>query len=155
MADVDLDRGVARLLGKGRVERLALLGSKAVAALQGYLPPRAALLARRRPGETALFVGRGGQRLSARWIFETVLRHARRAGLPTRVTPHALRHSFATHLLDRGADLRSVQELLGHKRLVTTEIYTHVSVARLREVYDKAHPHGARFAEPAKPRPAD
>ena len=147
LRDVDLDEGVARVLGKGRVERLTLLGSNAVRALESYLPERTALLRRRhqrdRRDPRALFLNRLGGALSSRWIFETVVQHALRAGLATRLTPHGLRHSFATHLLDRGADLRSVQELLGHKRLVTTEIYTHVSMARLREVYDRAHPHGA------------
>ena len=99
---------------------------------------------RRRPDKGHLFLNRLGGPLSSRWIFEIVLRHARRAGIPAPLTPHGLRHSFATHLLDRGADLRTVQELLGHKRLVTTEVYTHVSVTRLRQVYDRAHPHGSQ-----------
>jgi integrase/recombinase XerC len=143
---VDLYQGSLRIMGKGRVERLALLGRAALSALQAYLPLRDRLLReRRRPDCGHVFLNRLGGPLSSRWIFETVLRQARRAGVSARVTPHGLRHSFATHLLDRGADLRTVQELLGHKRLVTTEIYTHVSVARLRQVYDRAHPHGDGF----------
>jgi integrase/recombinase XerC len=141
--DLDLDEGVARVLGKGRKQRLAMLGGPALAAVRDWLPLRAQLVqdgARRDPG--TLFVNRRGGALSARWIFQTVVARARAAGLQTSLTPHGLRHSFATHLLDRGADLRTVQELLGHSRLVTTEIYTHVSIGRLRDVYDKAHPHG-------------
>jgi len=146
LPQVDLDEGSLRVMGKGRVERLALLGRPALEALEAYLPRRDQLLrARRRPDCGHMFLNRLGGPLSARWIFETVAAHARRAGIATPVTPHGLRHSFATHLLDRGADLRTVQELLGHKRLVTTEVYTHVSVARLRQVYDRAHPHGDDF----------
>lgn len=140
---LDLHEGTALLFGKGGVERLAIVGTSATAALESYLQLRKARLMEvggRDPG--AVFLNRQASALSARWIFETVLRHARRAGIAERLTPHGLRHSFATHLLDRGADLRTVQELLGHKRLATTEIYTHVSMARLREVYDRAHPHG-------------
>lgn len=140
---LELHEGTALLMGKGSVERLAIIGSSAHQALASYLPARRALLRERAVRDHGvLFLNRRGGPLSARWIFETVLRHARRAGISTRLTPHGLRHSFATHLLDRGADLRAVQELLGHKRLATTEIYTHVSMARLREVYDRAHPHG-------------
>lgn len=145
---LDLREGTVHLLGKGRVERMAILGGKATAAVETYLPARKALLRERQvrdPGN--LFLNRFGKPLSARWIFETVVQSARRAGITTRLTPHGLRHSFATHLLDRGADLRTVQELLGHKRLVTTEIYTHVSMARLLEVYDRAHPHGSENLE--------
>jgi site-specific recombinase XerD len=140
---VDLHEGTALLLGKGQTERLAIIGSSAGAALETHLPRRRALLRQRRVDDSGvLFLNHRGGALSARWIFETVLRHAARAGIAARLTPHGLRHSFATHLLDRGADLRAVQELLGHKRLATTEIYTYVSVARLREEYDRAHPHG-------------
>ena len=141
---LDLQEGTVHLVGKGRVERMAILGPQAAAAVGDYLPLRHRLLAsRRRPDPGKLFLNRSGTGLSSRWIFETVVRHARRAEIAIHLTPHGLRHSFATHLLDRGADLRTVQELLGHKRLVTTEIYTHVSMARLREVYDRAHPHGS------------
>ena len=140
---IDLDEGIVRVLGKGQKQRLAMLGKPALAAIADWLPARKRLLqAARRSDHGALWINRRGSRLSARWVFETVVARARRAELQTRLTPHGLRHSFATHLLDRGADLRTVQELLGHARLVTTEIYTHVSIARLRDVYDQAHPHG-------------
>ena len=140
---LDLHSGSVRVMGKGRKERLAMLGGKAAQALEQYLPLRRDLLRRRRCSDPGiLFLNRLAKPLSSRWIFQVVLEQARRAEIPQRLTPHGLRHSFATHLLDRGADLRSVQELLGHSRLATTEIYTHVSMARLREVYDRAHPHG-------------
>lgn len=145
LGDCDLEDGTARLHGKGGVERLALLGGAARQALEEYLEERSRLLRRRRrPDPGTVFLNQRGGPLSARWMFETVLRRARDAGITTRLTPHGLRHSFATHLLDRGADLRTVQELLGHRRLVTTEIYTHVSMAHLRKVYDRAHPQGTR-----------
>lgn len=142
MRYLDLHSGSVRVLGKGRKERIAMLGDAACRAVQAYLPARQEVLTSRQARDPGvLFLNRFGKGLSARWIFQVVLEQARRANIPERLTPHGLRHSFATHLLDRGADLRSVQELLGHERLVTTEIYTHVSMARLREVYDKAHPH--------------
>jgi integrase/recombinase XerC len=140
---LDLDEGTVRVTGKGRKQRIAMLGAPAVAALTAWLAPRRRLLLQaQRDDDGWLWLNRYGRRLSARWLFETVAARARSAGLPTTLTPHGLRHSFATHLLDRGADLRTVQELLGHARLVTTEIYTHVSIGRLRDVYDHAHPHG-------------
>ena len=143
LAALDLDEGVARVVGKGRKQRLALLGRPAVDAITAWLPARRQLLrSAKRTDPGALWLNRRGTPLSARWIFQTVVARARRAGLQTRLTPHGLRHSFATHLLDRGADLRTAQELLGHARLVTTEIYTHVSIGRLRDVYDQAHPLG-------------
>ena len=137
--DLDLAHGVARVLGKGRKQRLAALGSYAVKALEAYLdaPDRP------RPQRTnpdAVFLGQKGTRLTTRSLERIVARHVLGAGIHRHATPHTLRHSFATHLLDRGADLRSVQELLGHAHLVTTQIYTHVSVERLRVVYEKAHP---------------
>ena len=141
--DLDLDEGIVRVLGKGQKERLALLGAQARAAIVGWLPGRTQLLRdSKRTDPGSLWLNRRGTPLSARWVFQTVVDRARSAGLPVSLTPHGLRHSFATHLLDRGADLRTVQELLGHARLVTTEIYTHVSIGRLRDVYDQAHPHG-------------
>ncbi len=138
-SDLDLRRGVARVRGKGRKERLAPLGSHAVAALKDYLSdpgrPRPLPAARE-----AVFLNRRGGRLTTRSLGRIVDQAVLRAGLKRRATPHTLRHSFATHLLDRGADLRAVQELLGHAHLVTTQIYTHVSVERLRKVYEQAHP---------------
>ena len=137
--DLDLSGGVARVLGKGRKQRLAALGSYAVKALEAYLgaPDRPHP---RRTNPDAVFLGQKGTRLTTRSLERIVARHVLGAGIRRHATPHTLRHSFATHLLDRGADLRSVQELLGHAHLVTTQIYTHVSVERLREVYEKAHP---------------
>jgi integrase/recombinase XerC len=149
---LDLPEGTVRVLGKGQKERLALLGKPACRAIAAWLPLRSRLLRdAKRTDPGALWLNRRGQPLSARWVFQTVVDRARTAGLQTSLTPHGLRHSFATHLLDRGADLRTVQELLGHARLVTTEIYTHVSIGRLRDVYDHAHPLGRERAHADEP----
>jgi integrase/recombinase XerC len=136
--DLDLKAGVARVMGKGRRERLAGLGSHAVAALRQYLEAKGRVAAPKRG--LALFENRAGGRLSVRGIQRLLARRLAAAGLDPKISPHKIRHSFATHLLDAGADLRSVQELLGHRNLATTQIYTHVSATRLREVYDRAHP---------------
>lgn len=143
LREIELDEGVVRVFGKGRKERLCLLGGAARSAIETHLSHRDQHLRDRGATDPGyLFLNRLGRPLSSRWMLETVTRHAKRAGIDKHLTPHTLRHSFATHLLDHGADLRSVQELLGHANLVTTEIYTHVSMPRLREVYDRAHPHG-------------
>jgi integrase/recombinase XerC len=142
VADATLDQGMARVReGKGGKDRLAPLGRPAVRAIEAWLDERR----RRIPKENAaLFVNARGGRLDVRSVRRIIDTAAMAAGLGRRVKPHTLRHSFATHLLDRGADLRSVQELLGHENLTTTQIYTHVGVRRLREVYDKAHPRARR-----------
>jgi integrase/recombinase XerC len=136
--DIDLAEGVVRIRGKGRKERLAALGSYAVAALRDYFAKRQPT----RPGvrETPTFRNKFGGRLTTRSVARMLEKYIRQSQLDSRITPHTLRHSFATHLLDRGADIRSVQELLGHKSLVTTQIYTHVSTASLQAAYVKAHP---------------
>ena len=138
--DLDLDDGILRVRGKGRKERLSPIGSFAAAALLKWL-------SKARPNPrgpagpaTPVFLNKFGRRLTTRSVARMLEKHLQLTGLDARTTPHSLRHSFATHLLDRGADIRSVQELLGHKSLVTTQIYTHVSTAALREVYEKAHP---------------
>jgi integrase/recombinase XerC len=138
--DLDLVSGTVRVRGKGKKERLGALGSYAVEALERYLAKRVREEQAGRSSEGPLFVNRYGSRLSVRSVARMLDKHILKAGLDGRTTPHTLRHSFATHLLDRGADIRSVQELLGHKNLVTTQIYTHVSAAVLREAYLKAHP---------------
>lgn len=138
--DLDFSQAIAHVRGKGRKERLAPLGQYAVDALQGYLAQRT-LAAREPTGRAApVFVNRFGSRLSTRSVGRMLEKYLKLTGLDLRTSPHTLRHSFATHLLDRGADIRSVQELLGHKSLVTTQIYTHLSTANLREVYQRAHP---------------
>ena len=138
--DLDLREGILRVRGKGRKERLAPLGSYATRALKKWLRARK-LASNEKTGEGApLFVNRFGRRLTTRSVARMLEKYLQETGLDLRTTPHTLRHSFATHLLDRGADIRSVQELLGHKSLVTTQIYTHVSTASLRAAYEKAHP---------------
>jgi integrase/recombinase XerC len=131
--DVDLREGTARVLGKGRKERLCPLGGPAVRAIEAYLAAC--------PLEgDALFLSGRDRPLNGRTVQLALKRYLAFAGLDARVSPHKLRHSFATHLLDEGADLRSVQELLGHSQVTTTQIYTSVSVERLKRVYDAAHP---------------
>lgn len=143
----DVDRGerTVRVTGKGGKERIVPYGSKASRALEKWLA--------RRGGATGpLFLNRRGTRLGVRSIFDIVRSRARRVGLERRVTPHTLRHTFATHLLDGGADLRMIQELLGHSRLSTTQRYTHVSSDQLMKIYDKAHPRAlSKGASPSLP----
>jgi site-specific recombinase XerD len=142
VADLDLRRGEVRVTGKGDKERVGLLGRPARAALARYLEDGRVILSALRPGSAtdALFLNHRGGPLGARGIRYGLDRLVRRAGLPEGVTPHTVRHSFATHLLDGGADLRVVQELLGHASLATTQVYTHVSSSRLRSAYRLAHP---------------
>src|SRR5262245_52120806 len=139
-SDLDLAEGLVRIRGKGRRERLAPIGSFAARATTRWLRIRR-LAANGPQGPLApVFTNRFGSRLTTRSVHRMLLKYLKLTGLDLRTSPHTLRHSFATHLLDRGADIRSVQELLGHKSLVTTQIYTHVSTAGLRAVYEKAHP---------------
>ncbi|MDD8042987.1 MAG: tyrosine recombinase XerC [Verrucomicrobiota bacterium] len=141
LEDLDWERGRVLVRGKGGRERLGYLGQPCLEAIAAYQAMRT-ILVEGRARERALFVNRFGGRLQARSIQRSFKIWLRAAGLPETYTPHALRHSFATHLLDAGADLRSVQELLGHRNLGTTQIYTHVTVERLRRVYERTHPHG-------------
>ena len=142
VADGDLDfaAGIVRIRGKGKRERLAPLGSYAARALKQWLEVRT-LSPREKTGrEAPVFTNKFGTRLTTRSVARMLEKYLKETGLDARTSPHTLRHSFATHLLDRGADIRSVQELLGHKSLVTTQIYTHVSTANLKAAYEKAHP---------------
>jgi integrase/recombinase XerC len=135
--DLDLTGECIRVRGKGRRERLSPLGSYALRSLNRYLEVRAASGAR---DAEAVFVNRHGRRLSTRSVRRKLSKYLTVAGLDPHASPHTLRHSFATHMLERGADLRAVQELLGHRSLSTTQIYTHVTAGRLKEVYEAAHP---------------
>jgi integrase/recombinase XerD len=148
LGSIELKRGEIRVLGKGRKERVGLLGRPARASLAAYLEDgRPTLLAQRRAGAEepiAIFLNHRGAPLGVRGLRYRLDLLCRRAGLPEGVSPHTLRHSFATHLLDGGADLRVVQELLGHESLATTQVYTHVSPSRLRAAYRGAHPRATR-----------
>jgi integrase/recombinase XerC len=138
--DVDLSEGMATVRGKGRRERLALIGPPALAALRQWLDGRIVVTGALRRPQAALFLNKNGTRLSSRSVGRLLEKYLKQVGLDPRTSPHTLRHSFATHLLDNGADIRSVQELLGHRSLSTTQIYTHVTTHRLQESYEKAHP---------------
>lgn len=138
--DLDLSEAIVRVRGKGKRERLAPLGSYALEALGAWLDVRELAAPQSAGGQAPVFVNRFGRRLTTRSVARMLEKYLKQAGLDQRTSPHTLRHSFATHLLDHGADIRSVQELLGHKSLTTTQIYTHVSLAGLRAAYDRAHP---------------
>jgi integrase/recombinase XerC len=148
LADVDFTAGMIRIRGKGGKERLAPFGRAAAEALHTWLPQRGQLVAARitrgdRPEQEALFLNSRGTRLTVRSIERMTAAYGQRAGIRVQVTPHALRHSFATHLVEMGMDLRMVQELLGHASLSTTQKYTHLDMEHLSRVYDKAHPKAA------------
>jgi integrase/recombinase XerC len=140
--DDDWDRaaGIVRVRGKGKRERLSPIGSFAHKALIAWLAQRVPDPRLKSGAVMPVFVNRFGRRLTTRSVGRMLEKYLRETGLDLRTSPHTLRHTFATHLLDRGADIRSVQELLGHKSLTTTQIYTHVSTANLRAMYEKAHP---------------
>jgi len=136
---LDLDLGIVKVMGKGRKERIVPVGSKAIEALKAYLEKRGIL-----DGKDPLFLNSRGGRLTARSVGRLIKKYTKRSGIFRRISPHTLRHSFATHLLDAGADIREIQEMLGHASLSTTQRYIHLSPGKLMEVYDKAHPRSFR-----------
>jgi len=144
LKNVDVDQGTVRVWGKGAKERLAFLGKPAKAAVQAYLVVREEMLRHKALATEALFLNRRGGRLTVRSVARCVDRHTLTGGVAGKVSPHALRHSFATHLLAGGCDLRSLQEMLGHADLATTQVYTHLSAERLKDVYFSAHPRASR-----------
>jgi len=131
--DVDFIGGIAKVAGKGKKERIVPIGEIAISAVRKYLE-------KRKKQAVALFLNKSGNRISSRGVRNIVLKYIKLAGIKQGVSAHTFRHSFATHLLNRGADLRTVQELLGHANLSTTQIYTHLTTERIKSVYDKAHP---------------
>ncbi|MEE8360387.1 MAG: tyrosine recombinase XerC [Candidatus Omnitrophota bacterium] len=131
--DVDFIGGVVKVMGKGKIERICPIGDEASNSLRSYL-------GKRPKKNKALFLNKAGGRLHDRSVRRIIDKYIKKISLKEKISPHTFRHSFATHLLDRGADLRSVQELLGHKNLSTTQIYTHITMERLKAVYDKTHP---------------
>jgi integrase/recombinase XerD len=143
LADLDMEAGIVRARGKGDKERIVPIGSSALAALREYFErgrPRLVGIG----DQPRVFVNQRGEGLTRQGLYKIVQRHARGAGLERRMSPHTLRHTFATHLLAGGCDLRSLQEMLGHADIATTQIYTHLSTERLRDVYFEAHPRAKR-----------
>jgi integrase/recombinase XerC len=137
---LDLNDGTAVVRGKGKKERIALLGPQALKAVEAYLNERKLQKSIKIKENPAIFLNKNGTRLTTRSVGRLLEKYIKLAGMDSRTTPHTLRHTFATHLLDAGADIRGVQELLGHSSLGTTQIYTHVTTTRLKESYQKAHP---------------
>ena len=142
LGDINLDAGYVVAFGKGKKQRIVPLGDAAIATLRSYLESARSLFLKSssRPSENAIFLTRLGRGMTRQAFWKILTAHARAAGITKVISPHKLRHSFATHLVERGADLRSVQTMLGHADIGTTEIYTHLSRAHLRSVYDKFHP---------------
>jgi len=139
LGDVNLKAEIVRVIGKGGKERVVPMGSYAVQAVRAYVRDARSHMLKRRPTQ-ALFLNRSGMRLTRQGCWKLLRQYARRARITKPISPHVLRHSFATHLLERGADLRAVQEMLGHASVVTTQVYTHVARERLKEVYRRTHP---------------
>ncbi|MCK5450941.1 MAG: tyrosine recombinase XerC [Candidatus Omnitrophica bacterium] len=131
--DIDLISGVVKVRGKGKRERISILGSESQRVLRSYIEDRKLI-------RGAIFLNKRGNRITDRSIRRIIDKYVEQCGIENKISPHSIRHSFATHLINNGADLRSVQELLGHKNLSTTQIYTHLGSKRLREMYMKAHP---------------
>lgn len=140
LRSLNFDDGMVLVRGKGRKERIVPFGSKAKEALGAYLPVREKVLAENKTGSPAMFLNAKGGRLTTRSVDRLVKKHIRALGLNVKASPHSLRHAFASHLLDEGADLRAIQEMLGHESLATTQKYTQVSIKHLMDVYDKTHP---------------
>jgi len=140
VTDLDMDAGLFTVRGKGKRERLALMGKPAQKAMERWLAWREAIANGKAHPPSAVFLNKRGGRLTSRSVGRLIEKYLALSGLDPRTSPHTPRHSFATHLLDRGADIRSVQELLGHRSLTTTQIYTHVTTHRLSDSYHKAHP---------------
>lgn len=140
MSDIHLSMGFVRCIGKGNKERIVPIGTLASEAIEDYINHSRPVLLKRKESETKLFLNHHGRPLSRQGFWKLLKRLALEAGLTKEITPHTLRHSFATHLLENGADLRSVQEMLGHADISTTQIYTHVSKARLTDAYKQFHP---------------
>ena len=143
LSDLDLAAGEVKVIGKGSKERIVLIGSHAISLLKRYIKEARPKMAKARKKEI-LFVSRLGKKLTTRSIERMVRKYARKCGLKKKITPHVIRHTFATHLLSGGADLRTVQELMGHSSLSSTQIYTHITKERLKSVYDNAHPRAKR-----------
>lgn len=139
MTDIDLDEGLLRARGKGNKERIVPLGRQAIRAIEAYLRSGRPTLTKGRP-ERSLFLNFRGRTLTRQGLYKIVQGHARNVGLEDRMSPHTLRHSFATHLLAGGCDLRAVQEMLGHADVATTQMYTHLSGQQLKDVYYRSHP---------------
>ena len=138
--DLDLQESYIRCWGKGSKERIVYLYAKAQQQLKEYLADARVRLLGSKKGETALFVNMRGERLTRQWVWNILKTYSKRAGVDQRITPHTLRHSFATHLLQNGVSLRHVQELLGHSSIATTQLYTHLTTEHLRQEYEKSHP---------------
>lgn len=142
MVDIDVPRGLAKIRGKGKKERIVPVGNPAIESIKNYLGKRSGLLRDQREdyADAPLFLNRLGDRLTTRSVRRVIDKYVLMSGIRKKISPHVLRHTFATHLMDAGADLRVIQEMLGHASLSTTQKYTSVSVSRLMDVYDKSHP---------------
>ena len=138
--DIDFEESYIRCWGKGSKERIVYAHDKALNGLQDYLSTSRMSLLGNNKGETALFINHRGERLTRQWVWNILKTYSKRAGIDQKITPHTLRHSFATHLLQKGASLRHVQELLGHSSISTTQVYTHLTTEHLRDEYEKSHP---------------